>query len=93
MKIELSQRVRELPPYLFAHIDTLKAEERRKGGGWPAEEIVNLRFSGSRTIRARVTNMPLSISSDRERFSSVRTAPGDRHPRAWNRISLLNLAI
>jgi LL-diaminopimelate aminotransferase len=31
MKIELAQRIKELPPYLFAHIDALKAAERAKG--------------------------------------------------------------
>jgi LL-diaminopimelate aminotransferase len=31
MKIELAHRIRELPPYLFAHIDALKQEERKKG--------------------------------------------------------------
>lgn len=31
MKIELAQRIRELPPYLFARIDELKAEQRKKG--------------------------------------------------------------
>src|SRR4051812_46183881 len=31
MKIELANRIRELPPYLFAHIDALKQEERKKG--------------------------------------------------------------
>jgi LL-diaminopimelate aminotransferase len=31
MKIELADRIRELPPYLFAKIDALKNEERRKG--------------------------------------------------------------
>jgi LL-diaminopimelate aminotransferase len=31
MKIELANRIRELPPYLFAHIDALKTEERKKG--------------------------------------------------------------
>ena len=31
MKIELADRIRELPPYLFAHIDALKNEERKKG--------------------------------------------------------------
>lgn len=31
MKIELANRIRELPPYLFAQIDALKQEERRKG--------------------------------------------------------------
>jgi LL-diaminopimelate aminotransferase len=31
MKIELANRIRELPPYLFAHIDALKNEERKKG--------------------------------------------------------------
>jgi LL-diaminopimelate aminotransferase len=31
MKIELSNRIRELPPYLFARIDALKTEERKKG--------------------------------------------------------------
>ena len=31
MKIELANRIRELPPYLFARIDALKNEERKKG--------------------------------------------------------------
>jgi LL-diaminopimelate aminotransferase len=31
MKIELAHRIRELPPYLFARIDALKNEERKKG--------------------------------------------------------------
>ena len=31
MKIELASRIRELPPYLFARIDALKSEERKKG--------------------------------------------------------------
>ena len=31
MKIELANRIRELPPYLFADIDALKNEERKKG--------------------------------------------------------------
>ena len=31
MKIELAHRIRELPPYLFAKIDALKNEERKKG--------------------------------------------------------------
>ena len=31
MKITLASRIRELPPYLFAHIDALKAEQRKKG--------------------------------------------------------------
>src|SRR6185312_12948887 len=31
MKIELADRIRELPPYLFARIDALKNEERKKG--------------------------------------------------------------
>ena len=31
MNIELAQRIRELPPYLFAHIDALKEAERQKG--------------------------------------------------------------
>jgi LL-diaminopimelate aminotransferase len=31
MNITLAQRLQTLPPYLFAHIDALKAEERRKG--------------------------------------------------------------
>lgn len=31
MKIELANRIRELPPYLFAQIDALKQEERKKG--------------------------------------------------------------
>jgi LL-diaminopimelate aminotransferase len=31
MKIELAHRIRELPPYLFAQIDALKNEERKKG--------------------------------------------------------------
>ena len=31
MKIEFAQRIRELPPYLFARIDALKNEERKKG--------------------------------------------------------------
>ncbi len=31
MKIELARRISELPPYLFAKIDALKAEERKKG--------------------------------------------------------------
>ncbi|MES1208144.1 MAG: LL-diaminopimelate aminotransferase [Pseudomonadota bacterium] len=31
MKIELAHRIRELPPYLFAQIDALKQEERKKG--------------------------------------------------------------
>jgi LL-diaminopimelate aminotransferase len=31
MKIELANRIRELPPYLFAHIDALKQAERKKG--------------------------------------------------------------
>jgi LL-diaminopimelate aminotransferase len=31
MKIQLAQRIRELPPYLFAHIDELKDAERAKG--------------------------------------------------------------
>jgi LL-diaminopimelate aminotransferase len=31
MKIELAHRIRELPPYLFARIDALKTEERKKG--------------------------------------------------------------
>jgi len=31
MAIELSDRIRQLPPYLFAKIDALKAEERKKG--------------------------------------------------------------
>jgi LL-diaminopimelate aminotransferase len=31
MKIELANRIRELPPYLFARIDALKTEERKKG--------------------------------------------------------------
>jgi LL-diaminopimelate aminotransferase len=31
MKIELADRIKELPPYLFAKIDALKNEERRKG--------------------------------------------------------------
>src|SRR4051812_23696658 len=31
MKIELADRIRELPPYLFARIDALKTEERKKG--------------------------------------------------------------
>ncbi|HEY3353098.1 MAG TPA: LL-diaminopimelate aminotransferase [Polyangia bacterium] len=31
MKIELAHRIRELPPYLFAHIDALKEAERAKG--------------------------------------------------------------
>src|SRR5581483_5531693 len=31
MKIELPHRIRELPPYLFAKIDALKNEERKKG--------------------------------------------------------------
>jgi LL-diaminopimelate aminotransferase len=31
MKIELAHRIRELPPYLFAKIDALKTEERKKG--------------------------------------------------------------
>jgi LL-diaminopimelate aminotransferase len=31
MKIELADRIKELPPYLFARIDALKTEERKKG--------------------------------------------------------------
>jgi LL-diaminopimelate aminotransferase len=31
MKITLAQRIRELPPYLFAHIDALKNEQKKKG--------------------------------------------------------------
>lgn len=31
MKIELADRIRALPPYLFARIDAIKQEERRKG--------------------------------------------------------------
>src|SRR3954454_1145768 len=31
MKIESANRIRELPPYLFARIDALKNEERKKG--------------------------------------------------------------
>ena len=31
MKIELANRIRELPPYLFAQIDALKNQERKKG--------------------------------------------------------------
>src|SRR3954467_13948468 len=31
MKIELADRIRGLPPYLFAKIDALKTEERKKG--------------------------------------------------------------
>src|SRR4029077_21005202 len=31
MKIALAHRIRELPPYLFAKIDALKNEERKKG--------------------------------------------------------------
>src|SRR4051812_15828006 len=31
MKIEPADRIRELPPYLFAHIDALKREQRAKG--------------------------------------------------------------
>jgi len=31
MKIELAQRIRDLPPYLFARIDELKAEARARG--------------------------------------------------------------
>jgi LL-diaminopimelate aminotransferase len=31
MNIELANRIRELPPYLFAQIDALKQEERKKG--------------------------------------------------------------
>ncbi len=31
MKIEFANRIRELPPYLFAQIDALKQEERKKG--------------------------------------------------------------
>ncbi len=31
MKIALAHRIRELPPYLFARIDALKTEERKKG--------------------------------------------------------------
>jgi LL-diaminopimelate aminotransferase len=31
MKIQAAQRIRELPPYLFAHIDELKAQEKAKG--------------------------------------------------------------
>ena len=31
MKIELAHRIREFPPYLFARIDALKNEERKKG--------------------------------------------------------------
>src|SRR5215831_5877073 len=31
MKIELASRIKELPPYLFARIDALKNEERKKG--------------------------------------------------------------
>jgi LL-diaminopimelate aminotransferase len=31
MKIELANRIRELPPYLFAQIDALKQEQRKKG--------------------------------------------------------------
>src|SRR4029078_3757117 len=31
MRIELADRIRELPPYLFAKIDALKNEERKKG--------------------------------------------------------------
>jgi LL-diaminopimelate aminotransferase len=31
MKMQVAQRIRELPPYLFARIDELKAEQRAKG--------------------------------------------------------------
>jgi LL-diaminopimelate aminotransferase len=31
MTIELAQRIRDLPPYLFAHIDELKAAARKQG--------------------------------------------------------------
>ncbi len=31
MQIELAKRIQQLPPYLFAHIDTLKAEVRAQG--------------------------------------------------------------
>jgi LL-diaminopimelate aminotransferase len=31
MKIQLAQRIRDLPPYLFAHIDELKAAARKQG--------------------------------------------------------------
>jgi LL-diaminopimelate aminotransferase len=31
MKIQVAQRIKELPPYLFARIDELKAEQRAKG--------------------------------------------------------------
>ncbi len=31
MKIKIAERIRALPPYLFAHIDELKQEQRRKG--------------------------------------------------------------
>src|SRR5262245_58304334 len=39
MKIELANRIRELPPYLFARIDALKNEERKKG-----RDLIDLRI-------------------------------------------------
>src|SRR5688572_31398682 len=38
MKIELAHRIKELPPYLFAHIDTLKRAQIAKGADIRSEE-------------------------------------------------------
>ena len=47
MKIALANRIRELPPYLFARIDALKNEERKKG-----KDLIDLGLAGIEVIHS-----------------------------------------
>ena len=68
MKIELAQRIRELPPYLFADIDRKKVELRKQG-----KDLIDLGIGDPdmptpphivAAMQQAAANLPLTINSD-----------------------------